>query len=332
MNGTQVVLAGIRAAGNRGVRLLIALGIAFSIFLLWLLLALFPGTGPGTSRPADLVRELAARDDPTLSLLFLVFAGILLWAVWSLISGAALRSAVLSIRGEPVTVLKALNSAIRHWTAYFFAPIALITWLAAGTALVYALVSLTRVPAVGWPIFLLLSPVAFLVALAVVNRFARWLIGGHLTGPAIAAGHGSAFAALGLANAYARRAPVKVVLYHLLAMLLVVLHASWRVLLVAAAVGLTGLFLNWRDTSVLAEICTWPILLAVASWLLAWPVSLCLGSRAGLYLMHKKELDGREIAAAENDPERLKSLEELGFELVQRLRVCARITPQDGER
>ena len=103
-------------------------------------------------------------------------------------------------------------------------------------------------------------------------------------------------------------------------MLLVVLHSTWRVLLAAAAVGLTGLFLNWRDTSALAEICTWPILLAVASWLLAWPVSLCLGSRAGLYLWHRKELDGSDIAAAEEDPERVKSLEELGFELVLRLR------------
>ncbi len=45
MNRTEVVIAGIRAAGNRGVRLLIALGILFSAFLVWLLLRLFPGTG-----------------------------------------------------------------------------------------------------------------------------------------------------------------------------------------------------------------------------------------------------------------------------------------------
>ena len=320
MNRTEVVIAGIRAAGNRGVRLLIALGILFSAFLVWLLLRLFPGTGAGTSRPVDLVRELMAHDDPTLWVLFLFSAGVLLWAVWSAISGAAFRNAILAIRGEPVTVPEALTFALKRWATHFFAPLPVVTTAAVGTALVYALASLTQVPFVGWPLFLLLSPLAFLVAFGVVSLLARWLIGGHLSGPAIAAGNGGAFAALNRSSAYARRAPVKLTLWRLFALLLVILFASWRMLLAGAAVLLTGFFLNWQDTSDIAVVCALPLFLMAAAWLLAWPVSLHLGARSGLYLMHRQELDGTDLVAPEDDPEREKSLEELGFELVERLR------------
>lgn len=320
MTTTETVRAGIRAAGGSGIRLLIAGGLLFSALLLWLYLALFPGTGEGWVWPQDLYWHLAAHDDPTLVVLFFLSAGLLLWAVWSAVAGGALRMLLLGIRERPVTVGAALRYSLQRWASLFFTPILFFLAVASGALVVSAVASLTRVPAVGWPMFLLLSPLAVLIALVVVKFVARSLIGGHLAGPAIASGDCGAFAALARTRAWARREPLLLLRANAVALLLVLLHSAWRLLLLGAAFCLVGVFVDWRLTSGFAEFCAWFAVLAAACWLLAWPVSLLLGSRAGLYLAHRRELDGVDIDAAPAEPEREKSLEELGFELVEKLR------------
>jgi hypothetical protein len=319
MNGTATVMAAIRAAEDRGVRMLVAGGVVFSLFLAWLLLALFPGTGEGSVLPADLVRALRSHDDPTLIALYLVSAGTLLWATWSALGGAVLRSVIQTIRGEPVPVAEALTFAIRHWTSFFLVPLLFVFLAGAGTGLVYVLASLTRVPGVGWPAFLLLSPVAIVVAWLVVTFVVRYGIGGHLAGPAIATGDAGAFAALNRVGSFVRRAPVAIFLRHLLALLLVVLHSAWRIVVGLASLALVYVFVKSENVTDLEFLCASLILVVAAAWLVAWPFSLLIGARAGLYLFFRRELDGVEVAAAPSDPERAKSLEELGFELVELL-------------
>ncbi len=320
MSTTETVRSGLRAAEDFWIRVLIAGGFVFSSLLLWLHLALFPGTGEDSLWPLDLYRELAARDDRPLLVIFFVSAGILLWAFWSVVAGGALHEILLSMKGRPVGVPAALRFGLLHWASLFFTPVLFLLAIAFGAFLIYALATLTRVPAVGWPIFLLLSPLVVLLALTVVRFAARYVIGGHLAGPAIASGDCGAFAALARTNRWSRRDPVRLVLANVIALLLVLLHSLWRILLVGASFALVGIFIDWRIGSGLAEFCAWSLLVAGASWLLAGPVALLLGSRAGLYLAHRRDLDGVDLDALPAEPEREKSLEELGFELALRLR------------
>jgi hypothetical protein len=320
MSGFEVVTAGIRAAGNRGSRLLVAGAVLFTGLVLWLLLILFPGTSTASLRPGDLVRDLLASDNPALLNLFLVAGSVLVWAIWSAVNGAVGRGVVLEIRGQPATVGETLSFALSEWSSFFFAPLLIVFTMLGGAAIISILVDVTRIPAVGWPLLLLLSPVVLLVSFAVIGLSVRYLVGGHLIAPTIAAGNGGLFGSAFRALAYARRTPVRMVLEHLLALLLVLLHSVYRILVLGAAIVLPGLFIDWQSPSDLAVLCLLPLSLVLIAWLLAWPISLCCGARTGLYLKHRRDFDGVPIESAEDDPEKAKSLEDLGVELVRKLR------------
>lgn len=318
--GDLALLAtGLRAAGAFGVRLMVAAGLLLSGLLVYVLLALFPGPPANGGGPVHLYRALLSAEDPALLRLFLVAAGTILFAIWSVFGGAVLRYVVLAQRGKPAPVSEALSHSVRHWTSHLFAPVLLLLALGLGVGVVALLVSVSRIPYIGWPLLLVLSPAILAVSGAAVWLALRWLIGGHLVGSAVAADGVRAFGAVSRMRAYARRAPIRILWLRLLALLLVLAHSLLRVGVIAAAVALPVYFLDGSEASDVAVMVAILFLLVLAAFALAWPVALSFGAHASLYLIHRRDLDGSAIACEESDPEREKSLVELGIELEQSL-------------
>jgi hypothetical protein len=321
-----------RAPANRR---LVAGALLFTFFTVYLLLVLFPGT-PFSANARELWSALSLR--PRLQAVFLVSAGTLVWAIWSLAGGALLRGTAQGLAERPAE--ENLVSCRRRWGALFWAPIVSVLSSAFLLVLAALLVLPVAIPWVGWLLVLVLSPAILVLGGAGARRFLRWVFAGHLILPGIAVEGSTAFAATGRAQAWLRRSPLGVVGLRLAGALLVVAETVRALSAPALALAALGWFVSLLPGDpggrVLATVrngigdgtaadavaagAAVVLSLVVAAWYLAVPVCHRIGGRAGLYLLHRRDLDGVPLTDPGPDPGPPKSLEELGVELVERIR------------
>jgi hypothetical protein len=275
---------------------------------------------------------------------YLAFAGIGLWAVWSLVGGAIVRFVGLDLVGRPVALQDALAHAYRHWRAHFGAPILLVVYVAILGGIALGIAQVLRVPVAGWILLALLSPVVLLLGVSAVWLFVRFVLAEHAIAPGVALGSGGAFAALTRSLAWLRKAPGRMIAIRNAAMVRLLWHSLFRVVPSVAVLAAVWLLLPdvatdairkalWLERSVRviptdpvitfdsdsADVLILSLVALVGSWVASAPAAMLFGAHAALYLLHRRDIDGVALDVPPSDAEGAKSLEELGFALVKRL-------------
>ena len=331
----ETLSAGIKAGVGGRVRLLTAGGLLLTALLLYLLLLLFPGLEDRSLHP---LRALDQIEGDGLLLWYCVGAAAILWWVWSVLGGALQRTTMLRAAGLPAE--GSVRHALDRWASHFAPPLLLLFATALLLAMTYGIVQVVRIPYGGWPLLLVLSPLVLLLAGSAVRLVLRWLHSGYLTGPAVAEGNADAFRALSRAFAFGRRAPWQGIRMRALGCVALIRQGIGRVVPTAGAVAVVWLLLcrlpggaACRVERVLttglcgcgaeADVAAVAILLLLTllgAWILAVPVAMFFGARTAVYLALRRDLDGVPVddAGERLNPE--KTLAELGFELVRRLR------------
>lgn len=264
-----------------------------------------------------------------------ISATFLLWFLWSVTGGVILRGSHLSFAGRPVR--GCIAHGTKRFVSHFGAPLLLALIVAGLLALAWCLLQVVRIPFVGWPLIIVLSPVLLLISFTAVRLLLGWLFAGFLVGPSIAEGTADAYRGLFRAQAYWKAGPCRVVGVRLLALGTWVCVTACHLVLYALALGGlwlvlgqvpgdhdSGLACALRDglacaggLSATASVVAAGLL---AAFILSRPAAGFFGARAAAYLVLRRDLDDVPVDAPirEADPE--KSLEDLGIELVRRLR------------
>jgi hypothetical protein len=312
----RVLSVAVRPAERPAFRRMVAEALLANLVLVWILALLLPrGTG-GITDPIEALRDLTVSP-----LWFWVPAGLLTWLVWSVAGGAIQRAAILEVAGLPTDTGRALRHALRRAISAFAAPFFLLAPVAALLALVLVGTQVVRIPYAGWPLLVLLLPVLFVLARSAVRLLLRWLLAGHLAGPAIAEGSADAFGALSRAFAFFRVGPWPTLRVRALGFVVFLGRSVAMAGVAAAAFALIWLLVRDRlPEDGVGFVVSLLLAMLVGAWLLAVPVATFLAVRTGGYLLLRRELDGvpADAKGAWLEPE--PTLEELGFRLVQRLR------------
>lgn len=293
-----VLVEGQRKALGTEVRIWTALGVVDSAFLILLLLVIPAPFGA-------------------------IAVTVLLLLLWVILGGAVLRNVSRSFAGRPETMLRSFKGAAARWYqllgSILLPPLAIAILL----GVVLAVLQLRHLGVVGTVLLVILSPVVLGAAGGAVWLGVRWLAAGHLAGPAAVEG-ASVFGAVSRALAYLRAAPTRVVLFELLGVVLAVgrsLPALVAGVVVAALpaflVGIGDPFAHPPD--ILPHLFLYLVAVAALAWGLSAVLSSLFGTNVGLYLVHRRALDGVPVTEGPAERKRPKSLAELGFELVKRL-------------
>ena len=313
----DVLMRGIRAAGSFGVRARVAVAILLSLLFAGTLL---PVTAFGAPNPLYVTVLIVLLATP-------------LAVVWTVTAGAVTRGAACALAGRPEPPTRSFGASFRRVGALVGTPVLAVCASGFLFGVLTILVQVARVPAVGLILALLLSPVILAVAFGTASISVRWLLSGHLGGTAVSVEGVTPFAGLARGFAYLRAAPLAVVGLRGLALLAVFGRLAWEVIvlglvvlaLVLSGVDLPGIVAAGVDATRSGELGPANVLITaalvlLACWLLSAPVAMGFGGRAGLYLIHRRALDGIPIDAPPEDAEPEKTLEELGVELVERLK------------
>lgn len=328
---------GMRSARSGPVRRFLAGGVLVTLLVLYLLLVLFPGL-PMSGDPRELLPVLAAR--PSLFAVYLVAAAVLAFAIGALVAGAAIRETAEIVAGRPGSLPESFAFARRRWGRLFAIPLAAFAPVTLLLLFAFLFLQVVRIPIVGWPLLVLLSPAVVACAAGAAGIVLRLFLVAHLLLAGTAAEGLPSVSAISRSFTWLRARPFSLVGLRTAAAALSLVETAIR--LAPAALGLAGvvLLLRWIPGDPLAG--PWETLRSgfgtvgpgadlgaaaialVLVGLFCWYAALALGNEAGaataLYLLHRRELDGVPVDAPLPGEERGKSLEELGMELVERIR------------
>jgi hypothetical protein len=201
------------------------------------------------------------------------------------------------------------------------------------SALALGLSQAFRIPYAGWVVVVLLSPAILGLAALALLLLVRFLFVEHLASAAVVLDESRGFHAFCRLFAWFRAAPARVSRLHGRALVLGLYRGTRRALPGAVLLALLWWLLPDRVIEAVAGALRGPlvdpgaerlaVLLAVAlpaAWVVAPLVSAVYGAHAALYLAHRLAIDGVPIDAPPIVPEGDRTLEDLGIELVQRLR------------
>lgn len=268
-----------------------------------------------------------------LSTRVILCAGLVLWFVWSVTGGVILRAPLLSFSGLPVRACAAHGT--KRFASHFGAPFIAVFGTAGLLAIVYCLCQVVRIPAIGWPLLVLLLPLLLVLAFGAVRLFLRWLAVGALVGPSIAEGTADAYRGLFRAQAFWKAGPWRVLFVRLSAFVTWLIDTLRHLLLYALALGAIWLVLgllrgepqveleravrNGLAGDGLPGIAALGIVALLLAFAVSRPVVGFFGARAAAYLVLRRDLDDIPVDAPVREESPEKSLEELGIELVSRL-------------